>query len=100
MTILLVSIVSFIVGAINAVAGGVTFPTFRVLPVIARLMEKVANMTSTIGLWPGSAASVVAAKSEFRRLPRDMVLAFGTISLAGGAIGAWLLLHTTTQQFR
>jgi uncharacterized membrane protein YfcA len=100
MTVLLVSIVSFLAGAINAVAGGGTFLTFPALTGIARLTEKVANMTSTIGLWPGSAASVVAAKNEFRRLPKGMVLGFGAISLIGGAIGSWLLLKTTTQGFR
>ncbi|HXE53881.1 MAG TPA: sulfite exporter TauE/SafE family protein, partial [Tepidisphaeraceae bacterium] len=67
---------------------------------IARLSEKVANMTSTIGLWPGSAASVVAAKSEFRRLPVGMVIAFSLISLTGGGIGAWLLLATSVATFR
>lgn len=100
MTILLVSLVAFVAGAVNAVAGGGTFLTFPALTGIARLTEKVANMTSTIGLWPGSAASVVAAKSEFRRLPGGMVLAFGTISLIGGGLGAWLLLRTTTEAFR
>jgi len=100
MTLFLVSIVSFLAGAINAVAGGGTFLTFPALTGIARLTEKVANMTSTIGLWPGSAASVVAAKSEFRRIPRGMLLAFGAISLIGGALGSWLLLKTTTQGFR
>ena len=100
MMILLVSLVAFAAGAINAVAGGGTFLTFPALTGIAGLTEKVANMTSTIGLWPGSAASVVAAKSEFQRLPRGMLVAFGTISLIGGAIGAWLLLATTKEAFR
>lgn len=100
MTILLVSVVAFIASAINAVAGGGTFLTFPALTGIARLSERVANMTSTIGLWPGSAASVVAARSEFRRLPVGMVVAFSFISLTGGGIGAWLLLNTTDREFR
>jgi hypothetical protein len=57
-------------------------------------------MTSTIGLWPGSAASVVAARKEFRRLPKGMTLAFATISLLGGATGSYLLLHTKDKDFR
>jgi uncharacterized membrane protein YfcA len=100
MMIFWVSLVSFIAGAINAVAGGGTFLTFPALTGIARLSERVANMTSTIGLWPGSAASVVAARREFRRLPAGMLIAFSTISLIGGGFGAWLLLHTTDTQFR
>jgi len=100
MTLFWISVVSFIAGAVNAVAGGGTFLTFPALTGIARLSEKVANMTSTIGLWPGSAASVVAARSEFRRLPVGMLISFATISILGGGAGAWLLLHTSDQDFR
>lgn len=99
MTILLIFLVSFIAGGVNAVAGGGTFLTFPTLTGVAGLSERVANMTSTIGLWPGSAASVYAARSEFRRLPVGMVLSFSAISLLGGGAGAWLLLNTTDRQF-
>jgi hypothetical protein len=100
MTIFWISVVSFVAGAINAVAGGGTFLTFPALTGIARLSEKVANMTSTVGLWPGSAASVIAARSEFRRLPLGMLISFATISVLGGGAGAWLLLHTSDREFR
>jgi hypothetical protein len=100
MTIFWVSIVSFIAGAVNAIAGGGTFLTFPALTGIAQLSEKVANMTSTIGLWPGAAASVVAVRKEFRRLPMDMLITFGIISLIGGVIGSWLLIVTSTEAFR
>ena len=100
MQVLLVSLVSFIASAVNAIAGGGTFLTFPALTGIAGLTERVANMTSTIGLWPGSAASVVAAKSEFPRLPGGMVLTFSVISLIGGAAGSWLLIETSTATFR
>ena len=100
MKILIVALVSFVAGAVNAVAGGGTFLTFPTLTGIAGLSEKVANMTSTIGLWPGSASSVVAARTEFKRLPLGMLVAFGTISLFGGAFGAWLLFHTSDADFR
>lgn len=99
MTLLVVVLVSFVAGAVNAVAGGGTFLTFPTLTGLAGLSERVANMTSTIGLWPGSAASVLAARSEFRRLPMGMVISFSAISLVGGGAGAWLLLHTTDKQF-
>ena len=100
MAVIWVAIVSFVAGAVNAVAGGGTFLTFPALTGIAQLSEKVANMTSTIGLWPGSAASVVAAKDEYRRLPGGMVLLYSLLSLAGGGLGAWLLLATSAQTFR
>lgn len=99
MTLFWISLVSFLAGAVNAVAGGGTFLTFPTLTGLARLSERVANMTSTIGLWPGSAASVVAARHEFRRLPMGMVVSFAIISLIGGGAGAWLLLNTTDAQF-
>jgi uncharacterized membrane protein YfcA len=100
MTLLLICLVSFVASAVNAIAGGGTFLTFPALTGIARLSEKVANMTSTIGLWPGSAASVVAAKDELRRLPVGMMIAFSVISLIGGAVGSWLLIETSVTAFR
>src|SRR3954471_19931498 len=100
MTLLLVMLAAFVAGAINSIAGGGTFLSFPVLTGVAALSEKVANMTSTIGLWPGSAASVFAAKADFRRIPRGMLLAYGGISLAGGTLGAVLLLTTPVQTFK
>src|SRR5882724_9954448 len=100
MAIFLVSLTAFLAAAINSVAGGGTFLTFPALTGFEGLSEKVANMTSTIGLWPGSAASVVATRKEFLRLPRGMVVTFGLISLIGGATGSWLLLKTGTEDFR
>jgi uncharacterized membrane protein YfcA len=99
-TILLVSLASFVAAAINSIAGGGTFLTFPALTGFAHLTEKVANMTSTIGLWPGSASSVVATRHEFRRLPKGMTLTFSLISLTGGALGSWLLLKTSARDFR
>jgi uncharacterized membrane protein YfcA len=100
MTELLIAVAAFVAAALNSIAGGGTFLTFPALTGIAGLSEKVANMTSTIGLWPGSAASVAAARPEFRRVPRGMLIAYGVISLVGGTIGAWLLVHTSQMTFR
>ena len=99
MALFLVTLAAFVAGAVNAIAGGGTFLTFPALTGVARLSDKVANMTSTIGLWPGSAASVVAARSDFHRLPRGMVVVFTIISLIGGAIGSILLLTTSERSF-
>jgi len=82
------------------VAGGGTFFTFPALVGLAGLSEKIANMTSTIGLWPGSAASIVAAKGEYHRIPRPMLWLFGIISLIGGVVGAVLLRMTSIDTFR
>jgi uncharacterized membrane protein YfcA len=96
----LIATAAFIAAALNSMAGGGTFLTFPALTGIAGLSEKVANMTSTVGLWPGAAASVAAAGPEFRRVPRGLLIAYGVISLLGGMIGAWLLIHTSQTTFR
>jgi uncharacterized membrane protein YfcA len=96
--ILLVTVAAFVAGAMNAVAGGGTFLAFPALTA-AGLNEKVANMLCTIGLWPGSASSVIAARSEFHRLPRFMVFGYSALCLLGGGLGAFLLLVTPTAAF-
>ena len=95
----LVTLTSFVAGVVNAIAGGGTFLTFPALTYFSGLNQKVANITSTIGLWPGSASSVAAAAGEFRRIPVGMLVAFSVISLIGGAAGSILLLTTSTHSF-
>ena len=90
---------SGLAGAINAVAGGGTFLLFPALTGLGRLTEKAANMTATIGLWPGSVSAAIAARSETRKLPRPMLLTYSVISLVGGGLGAYLLVHTSAQTF-
>src|SRR5258708_1354730 len=98
--LLLVTAASFVAAAINAIAGGGTFITFPALTGFMGFSDKVANMTSTVGLWPGSVASVVAARTEFRRLPRGIVVLYSVISLIGGAIGAILFWVTRGEAFK
>jgi uncharacterized membrane protein YfcA len=81
MTPIVIAIVAFIAGAVNSIAGGGTFLTFPTLTGVAGLSEKIANMTSTIGL------------------PRAMVISYGIISLIGGILGSLLLLQTSTRTF-
>jgi hypothetical protein len=91
---------AFVASTVNAIAGGGTFLTFPTLTGIAGLSEKVANMTSTVGLWPGAASSIGPAMPELRRLPRSMLIAYSIISLIGGTIGSLLLLMTNDRDFR
>ena len=95
-----VTLAAFVASAVNSIAGGGTFLTFPALTGPAHLAERVANMTSTIGLWPGSAAGVVAAKGDFRRIPRSILIPFVIISIVGGTVGALLLVKTTNESFR
>jgi uncharacterized protein len=96
---LVIPLVSFLAGFINAVAGGGTFFTFPALTGLGGLTERAANVTSTIGIWPGALTSCLAARGEFKRLPRAMTIGFFIISLIGGVIGAVLLLVTPSRTF-
>jgi uncharacterized membrane protein YfcA len=100
MTLLLAAVAAFVAAAINSVAGGGTFLTFPVLTGPLALSEKVANMTSTIGLWPGSASSIYAARTDIRRIPTSQLFTFGIISVIGGVLGAQLLRWTDQKTFR
>jgi uncharacterized membrane protein YfcA len=57
-------------------------------------------MTSTVGLWPGSAASIAAARAEFRTIPAGLLGLLAGVSLAGGTAGAVLLSVTTPHTFK
>src|SRR6266702_4221284 len=76
-------------GAVNAIAGGGTLLTF---PAIVGLgvTPLVANATSTVALWPGSLGSMWGYRHELTSA-RRWVISFTAPSLAGGALGAWLL---------
>ena len=100
MTLILVAIVSFIAAAVNSVAGGGTFLTFPTLTGAAMLSEKAANMTSTVGLWTGSAASIYAARKDFARVPLGLLVTFGVISVIGAVVGSRLLQFTSAPTFR
>lgn len=84
-------------GTLNAVAGGGSFITFPTL-IFTGVPPIQANATSTTALWPGSVASVGAYRSVLTTQRRQLVL-LGIVSIAGGAIGAVLLLHTSQTLF-
>ena len=98
-TFILVVLAAFAAGIINAVAGGGTFITFPALTQLAGLSAKAANMTSTLGVWPGSATAILAARSEFKLIPRFTLIYFSLISLVGGTAGSILLVSTSSQTF-
>jgi uncharacterized protein len=84
-------------GAINSVAGGGSFVTFPAL-LFAGIPAVPANATSTIALWPGTVASVLAYRRELRDVRREL-LPMGVASLAGGLGGSVLLLRTSDRTF-
>jgi len=84
--------------ALNTVAGGGSFITFPML-LAAGVAPIEANATSTIALWPGALASAWGYRRDFS-VDRRTVIALACVSVAGGLVGALLLLATPEQQFR
>ena len=94
---LLVAASGGLAGAINSVAGGGSFLTLPVL-VGCGLSSVVANATSTVALWPGTLASFGAYRREMASR-RRLAVVLSAISLVGGVLGAWILLHTPARTF-
>jgi uncharacterized membrane protein YfcA len=84
-------------GALNSVVGGGTFVVFPAL-LFAGVPAVAANATSTLALWPGGVASMLAYRKEIK-LPRSSLIALTSASLVGGAIGAILLVRTPSHAF-
>ena len=86
-----------IAGTLNAVAGGGSFVSFPVL-LFTRVPAVEANVTNTVALWPGLAASAVAYLKRLNA-PRRVLLPLLVTSVAGGWAGALLLLRTPQHTF-
>src|SRR5207237_368709 len=88
---------AFAAGLINSVAGGGTLVSFPALVWTGR-DAVLANTTSTVALWPASLAGVYGFRRELKGGARTALL-FGAPSLAGGVLGAVLLLRTPSSVF-
>jgi uncharacterized membrane protein YfcA len=96
-TAALLFVAAAIGGAINSVAGGGSFVAFPAL-LFAGVPAVPANATNTIALWPGSAASALAYRSELGDVRRE-IIPMGAASLVGGLLGSLLLLRTPNHTF-
>lgn len=95
---ILLAAAGFWAGAQNAVAGGGSFITLSVL-VLAGLDPKLANIVSTVAMFPGQ---IVSAAGGRRLIPKDCEPSFwrlAFVSLVGGAAGGALLLLTPQALF-
>jgi uncharacterized protein len=84
-------------GAANTIAGGGTILSFPVLVWIG-LPPVVANATSTVGLWTGSAGGAWSYRGRLRTLEGRWVWLV-LPALTGGALGAWLLVNLPARWF-
>ncbi len=95
---LLLFVVGVWAGIQNALAGGGTFFTFPVL-LMAGLDARAANITSTIALFPGQITTALAGRRQVTGNPQLSVRELSLLSLAGGVVGAALLLITPSRFF-
>lgn len=86
-----------VAGMMNSVAGGGTLVTFPTLLWVGR-DPIIANATSTVALWPGSIGAMFGFRREIEDSRRFM-LVLAWPSLAGGLVGAILLLRTPSRLF-
>jgi uncharacterized membrane protein YfcA len=89
---------ALLAGVQNALAGGGSFLTFPALLVFG-MGARAANITSTVALFPGQLATGFAGRSHVQGAEGLSFKVLTLISLAGGAVGAVLLLETPESFF-
>ena len=97
MTYLVLFLVAAAGGALNSVAGGGSFLTLPAL-LYAGVAPVAANATSTFAMWPGSLSSTLAYRRELQAR-KHWLVGLGLVSLAGGLLGAVLLVRTSDTSF-
>jgi hypothetical protein len=85
-------------GVQNALAGGGSFVTLPAL-ILSGLDARAANITSTIALFPGQVTTGLAGRRLVSGAERLSFRALLGISLAGGVVGALMLLATPASFF-
>jgi uncharacterized protein len=84
-------------GIFNGVAGGgslISFPLLLALGYPAR----TANITNTVGIWPGYLGSAAGFRAEIAD-QKGRLARLSPVAVAGGVIGAILLLTTSSALF-
>nr|WP_319249413.1 sulfite exporter TauE/SafE family protein [uncultured Celeribacter sp.] len=97
-TLLVLGLAGLLAGALNAIAGGGTFLSFPAL-VWAGVPPISANATATFAALPGYLGSAWAFRHDISTVPRRLLIRVSGISVAGGLLGALLLLITPATFF-
>jgi len=98
-SLVLLALAGFIAGGMNAIAGGGSFVSFPAL-IFAGLPPVAANASSTVALFPAAVVSVWAFRRDLVRVGGVPFPAMLVASVAGGLLGALLLLSTSDAAFR
>lgn len=89
-------------GTVNAIAGGGSLITFPAL-IATGLSPVAANVTNSVSVFPGYAASVYGSRSDLKDLARDSsrrtLLGLAPTSVVAAALGCALLLATPARAF-
>ncbi len=85
-------------GTQNALAGGGSFVTLPAL-ILAGLDPKLANITSTMALFPGQITTGLAGRQLISGAERLSFRTLAIITLCGGVAGAYLLIATPVKVF-
>jgi uncharacterized membrane protein YfcA len=98
MMMILLFVAGLWAGIQNALAGGGSFITLPAL-IAAGLDPKLANITSTMALFPGQITTGLAGRSLVAGADRLSFRTLAIISFIGGIGGAVLLLYTPSHVF-
>jgi uncharacterized protein len=90
-------IAAFIAGGMNALAGGGSLLLFPAM-LATGMLPVHANATNTVALWPGQFTSIAAYREGVLKHLR-IAIPMGIASVAGGTVGALLLLRTPQDIF-
>jgi uncharacterized membrane protein YfcA len=96
-TVVLLAVAGFAAGVVNGVAGGGSLVSFPAL-LAAGHGALVANVTSTVGIWPGYAGGVAGYRHVLGD-QRDRIRRLAPTCIVGGIAGAALLLLTPSRFF-
>lgn len=86
-----------VAGGINGVVGGGSLVSFPVLLAVGQ-PALAANVTSTVGIWPGYLGGLAGSRTETRD-QAGRLRSLAPATLAGAAAGAVLLLTTSPGSF-
>lgn len=99
MTAAILLVAAFLAGAMNAMAGGGSFLTLPAL-IYAGVPPVAANATGTVALLPGYVSGAYGFRHDIRPVGKVGIGRLAAVSLAGGLVGAGLLLLTPDGVFR